>query len=257
MWGRQCFVMNYIPKVIAHRGASSLAPENTMAAFDLAWLEGADGVECDVRLTSDCQVVCMHDSDTGRVAGDLLVVESQTYEALSALDVGAWKGDAYRGTKIPLLSDLLAKMPPGKKLLVELKTGEEILTPLFDVIDAAKIELKQLAIIVFDTEMVKALKTRRPELNVYWLIDVTSNWLGRSKLKLADVLDTVIDTNVDGLGLRCHSGINREMVKAILEADVDLNIWTVDDASDARRYASFGVTSISTNCPRAMLDAMR
>ncbi len=249
--------MHFIPKVIAHRGASAFAPENTMSAFDRAWYEGADGVECDVRLTADCQVVCIHDADTKRVGDYSLVVENHSYAELSQVDVGAWKGVAFAGTRIPLLSDLMAKYPEGKKLLIELKTGEEILTPLFEVIDAGTVELKQIALIVFDVNMVKALKARRPELQVYWLIDVTSNWLGRSKLKLADVLDTVAEIDANGLGLRCHSGIQREMVNAILEAEIDLNIWTVDDASDARRYASFGVTSISSNCPQAMLDAMR
>lgn len=248
--------MNYIPKVIAHRGASMHAPENTMPAFDLAWKQGADGVECDVRMTSDCQVVCLHDADTRRVAGPSLAVEVHTLEELRALDVGAWKGKEFIGTRIPLLSEVMAKVPPGKKLFIELKAGEEIIAPLFDVIAAASVDLKQIAVIVFDQGMVRALKARRPEIKVYWLIDVGSNWLGRSKLKLADVLDTLVELDANGLGLRCHSGITREMVKAVLEADVSLNIWTVDNPVDARRYASFGVTSISTNCPRAILDAM-
>ncbi len=248
--------MNYIPKVIAHRGASANAPENTLPAFDLAWKEGADGIECDVRLTADCQVVCLHDADTGRVAGTNLAVEAHDYAELQTLDVGKWKSAEFADTRIPLLSEVMAKVPPGKKFLIEVKTGEEMIAPLLDVIDAASVELKQIAVIVFDPAMVRALKAKRPELRVYWLIDVKSNWLGRSKLKLADVLDTLVEIDADGLGLRCHSGIHREMVKAILEADVDLNIWTVDNPVDARRYASFEVTSISTNCPRAMLDAM-
>lgn len=248
--------MNYIPKVIGHRGASATAPENTLAAFELAFQEGADGLECDVRLTADSQVICMHDADAERVAGTSILVADQSYEQLSELDVGAWKGADFKGTRIPLLSELLGKMRPGKKLLVELKTGQEILKPLFDVIDASLIELKQLAIMVFDPEMVKAIKTQRPDLKVYWLIDVKSNWLGRSQLKLADVLDALVEIKADGLGLRAHSGIQRDMVKAILDADVDLNIWTVDDAAEARRYASLGVSSITTNCPKAMLAAM-
>jgi glycerophosphoryl diester phosphodiesterase len=86
---------------------------------------------------------------------------------------------------------------------------------------------------------------------------VKSNWLGRSKLKVDDVLDTLIDIRADGLGLRCHSGINRDMVHAILSADVALNIWTVDDPTDAQRFDSFGVTSISSNDPAAMLAALK
>ena len=252
-----CQPMNDIPRIIAHRGASAMAPENSLSALRRAWAEGADGVECDVRLTSDCQVVCIHDADTERVADRKLVVEAHSYAELAELDVGAKKASDFKGERIPLLSEWLANVHAGKKVLVELKTGQEILTPLFDVIDASSVALKQLVVIVFELEMVRALKAKRPEIQVYWLIDVKSNWLGRSQLKLSDVLDTVVDTNVDGIGLRCHSGIKREMVKAILEADIDLNIWTVDDPVDARRYASFGVSSLTTNCPEVIREALR
>jgi glycerophosphoryl diester phosphodiesterase len=246
--------MNLTPKVIAHRGGSSVAPENTLAAVAQGWAEHADGVECDVRLTSDGQVVCIHDADTARVADRNLVVEAHTFEELSQLDVGAKKAAEFKGERIPLLSELMAKVLPGKLLFIELKAGEALLTPLFEVIDAAPVKLDHIRIIVFDLEMVKAVKARRPDLKVYWLIDATSHWL--KKLELEDVLETLIEENVEGLGLCCDPGINREMVKAILGADVDLNIWTVDDANDARRYATYGVTSISSNCPQAMLAAM-
>lgn len=248
--------MEYVPKVIAHRGASAVAPENTLAAVEQAWKEGADGLECDVRLTADCRVVCIHDADTERVGDRNFVVEAHTYEGLEQVDVGAFKSDAYTGERVPLLSEWLTDVPAGKRLLIELKTGEEILSPLFDVLDAAEVGMAQVVVIVFDTDMVRALKTRRPELAVYWLIDVQSNWLGKSKLKLDDVLQTAKELQCEGLGLRCHSGIHREMVQAILDTGLELNIWTVDDPIDARRYADFGVTSISSNRPQDMRDAM-
>ena len=248
--------MDHISQVIAHRGASAVAPENTLAAVARAWQEHADGLECDVRLTSDCQVVCIHDADTERVGDRKLVVEAHTYAELKQVDVGAEKGGAYTGERIPLLSEWLMDVPVGKRLLIELKTGEEILAPLFDVIDSAQVDRGQVVIIVFDAEMVRALKARRPEMAVYWLIDVQSNWLGCSKLKLNDVLKIAQELRCEGLGLRCHSGINREMVRAILDAGLELNIWTVDDPIDARRYASFGVTSISSNRPQEMCDAL-
>ncbi|CAA6678377.1 MULTISPECIES: glycerophosphodiester phosphodiesterase [unclassified Lentimonas] len=248
--------MSMPPQVIAHRGASADAAENTMPAFELAWRQGADGVECDVRLTADCQVVCIHDADTERVAGKLLSVENHSYADLQALDVGSWKGEEFKESRIPLLSELLAASPSGKQLLIEVKTGVEILPALLEVLDASTIQLRVVTIIAFDVEVIRSLKQQRPELHAYWLIDVQSNWLGRSKLKLDDVLETLIEIRADGVGLRCHSGIHREMVHAILSADLALNIWTVDDATDARRFATFGVTSITSNEPAAMLVAL-
>ena len=245
------------PKVIAHRGASADAPENTLPAFELAWQQRADGVECDVRLTADCQVVCIHDADTGRVAGKALAVEKHSYAELLELDVGRWKGAEFKDTRIPLLSELLAASPFGKQVLIEVKTGGEILPALLEALDASPIELRVITIIAFDVEVIRALKQQRPALHAYWLIDVKSNWLGRSKLRLDDVLDTLIEIRANGVGLRCHSGINREMVHAILSADLALNVWTVDDPTDARRFDTFGVTSITSNEPAAMLAAFK
>jgi glycerophosphoryl diester phosphodiesterase len=213
-------------------------------------------VECDVRLTADGQVVCVHDANTERVAGQNLEVASSDYARLSELDVGSHLGASHAGARIPLLSEMMAQMPPGKKLFIEIKSDEAIIEPLFEVIDAARVELKQIALLAFDSEMIKALKKRNPALKVYWLVDAKSNWLGRSQLKLADVQDSLVDIRADGLGLHSHSGIKREMVKSILESDVHLNIWTVDAPEEAQRYNSLGVSSITTNSPQAVLKAI-
>lgn len=244
------------PIVIAHRGASELAPENTLAAFERGWQAGADGVECDVRMTADCEIICFHDADTQRVAGESLLVANHSFEDLRKLDVGAWKGPVFLGTRIPLLSELLAKLPSEKQVFIEIKTGIEILPCLIEVIEQSAVDLNRITVLAFDQEVVRKLKKARPDLQAYWLIDVGSNWLGRSKLKIETVLETLAQLKADGLGLRCHSGIHRELVQNILEAGFRLNIWTVDEPMDARRYASFGVSSITSNRPAFILDAL-
>ncbi|MFV2065815.1 MAG: glycerophosphodiester phosphodiesterase family protein, partial [Pirellulales bacterium] len=97
--------------IVGHRGASHDAPENTLAAFQLAWQRGADGVEGDFYLTSDGHIVCIHDADTERVAGEKLIVAESTLADLRQLDVGAWKGERWRGEKIPTLEEVLATVP--------------------------------------------------------------------------------------------------------------------------------------------------
>ena len=91
-----------IPLVIAHRGYTAVAPENTLAAFRLGWESGADGVECDVHLTADGQVVCIHDYDTKRVSEQNRVVATTAWDDLRGLDVGGWKGKEWAGEPIPL-----------------------------------------------------------------------------------------------------------------------------------------------------------
>src|SRR5512142_2887541 len=89
--------------VLGHRGASADAPENTLAAFRLAVAQGADGVELDVWRCASGEVVVIHDADTRRTAGEVLAVPDASWPALRALDVGAWKGEGFRGERIALL----------------------------------------------------------------------------------------------------------------------------------------------------------
>ena len=111
------------PMIVAHRGSSHEAPENTLAAFKLAWEQGADAVEGDFLLTKDNQIVCFHDKDTKRLTGQKLVVAQTSFANLQKLDVGKWKNEKFRGTRMPLIGDVFATIPQGKKIFVEVKCG--------------------------------------------------------------------------------------------------------------------------------------
>ncbi|MDP6721144.1 MAG: glycerophosphodiester phosphodiesterase family protein, partial [Pirellulaceae bacterium] len=93
--------------IVAHRGASYDAPENTLAAFRLAWRQGADGIEGDFYLTKDGQIVCIHDADTKRTAGVSRQVAKSTLAELRELDVGRWKDEEFAGERMPTLQQVL------------------------------------------------------------------------------------------------------------------------------------------------------
>src|SRR5439155_19827959 len=101
-------------EIIAHRGASWDAPENTVAAINLAWKQKADASEFDVFLSKDGKIIVIHDKDTKRVAGVDKQVIDQTFDELRQLDVGKWKGPNFAGEKIPTLAEMLATVPKGK-----------------------------------------------------------------------------------------------------------------------------------------------
>ncbi|HSG69711.1 MAG TPA: glycerophosphodiester phosphodiesterase family protein, partial [Planctomycetaceae bacterium] len=107
-------------EIIAHRGASYDAPENTLASVNLAWEQNADAVEIDIWLTSDNQIVLMHDKTPKRYGGPDTLVSEMTLEQLRALDVGAWKDPRWKGEKAPLLSEVLPLVPAGKRLFIEI-----------------------------------------------------------------------------------------------------------------------------------------
>src|SRR5690606_30177088 len=159
------------PMIVAHRGASHDAPENTMAAFNLAWEQGADGVEGDFYLTSDGKIVCTHDRDTKRVAGKKLVVEESTLEELQALDVGSWKDPKFKDERMPTLADVLASVPAGKKLFIECKSGAKIVEPMIRECKASKVPLENMVVISFNKDVIAACHEQWPELKTHWLCD--------------------------------------------------------------------------------------
>jgi glycerophosphoryl diester phosphodiesterase len=229
-------------KVIAHRGASHLAPENTLASVQLAWRLGADAVEVDVRLTRDGRIVAIHDETTDRTAGTRLEVATTHSSQLRRLDVGRHKHPKFAGERIPYLEEVLQTVPPGRQLFVEIKCGPEILPPLVEMI-ASSGKRSQVVIIGFDFDTVKTAKEALPDVPAYWLCDkrlLVS--YGRSIAEKAKA------GGIDGLDLH-WSGLTRRFIRAVKAAGLRLYIWTVDDPAQALRLKAMGADGITTNRP--------
>src|SRR3954468_1570566 len=153
-------------EIIGHRGASFDAPENTLAAVQLAWQQGADAVEVDVHLSSDGKIVVIHDPNTRKLAGVNRKVARQTLAELRALDVGRRKGRAWVGEKIPTLEEVLATVPRGKRLFIEIKCGPEIVPELAPVLHRSGCPPEQLVFIGFSFPTMRWLKREFPEMEV-------------------------------------------------------------------------------------------
>lgn len=110
--------------VIAHRGASKDAPENTLAAFRKALTIGADWIELDVHLSKDGRVVVIHDPVLGRTSTGKGSIREMLWEDLAKLDAGSWKDASFADEKIPLLEDVLKLVQGRAKLLIEIKVDE-------------------------------------------------------------------------------------------------------------------------------------
>jgi len=233
-------------EIIAHRGASYLAPENTLTSVMLGWEKGAD-VEVDVHISKDDRVVVIHDASTKRVGGaDMKVVET-TAEELRELDCGSFKGPEFAGEKMPFLADVLATIPPRRKLYVEIKCGREVLPVLRQLIaDSGK--MSQIVIIGFDLETVTASK-ELIDVPTYWLrgtkkVEETEEWIPHDP----SLVQTVIENGLDGLDVH-YAGVTQEFVDAAKAAGQKLYVWTVDDPEEANRLVGLGVSGITTNRP--------
>ena len=134
-------------EIVAHRGASYDAPENTLESVKLGWEQGADAVEVDVYLSKDGYIVVHHDSDTKKTAGVNRKVVDQTLAELQQLDVGARKGAKWNGVRIPELDDVLVTIPEGKRMFVEVKCGPEIIPSLAKAFEKSGKKAEQLVVI--------------------------------------------------------------------------------------------------------------
>ena len=253
---------NAQPLIVAHRGASYDAPENTQAAFDLAWARGADAIECDVYLTADDEVVCIHDATTGRTTGGergtgLVVAESDA-EALRRLDVGAWKDAAYAGERIPRLRDVLAALPADKHILIEAKVGPEIVPALAAVFRegaADGLDGGRVTVMGFDDAFVKAAKTELsavlPGVTVNRLTNFEPHKTTRlPTLTVEEVLERLAACDADGLGCKALDYyLDAAFVERLRQRGYGFHVWTVDDLALARHFIDLGVDSITTNRP--------
>jgi len=235
-----------MPEIIAHRGASAVAPENTLAAVRAAWRLQADAVEVDVHLTRDGHIVVMHDGSTGRTAGVDLTIAESTLAELQALDVGKWKGARWTGERIPTLEQVLAAVPRGKRLFIEIKSGPALVPALVRALRGAP-EVR-VAIISFNAEAIQAAKRKLPQVPTYWLCSAVP---GATAL-----IPRARGINANGLDVQASAEVEAGFVRALRAAGMGLYVWTVDDPATARRLATLGVDGITTNVPDVIRQAL-
>lgn len=242
-------------EIVAHRGFSGRAPENTVAAFQLAWDHGTDACELDLYLTADQQIAVLHDKDTQRTTGVAKLVKESSLAELQKLDAGSWKAVAYKGEPIPTLAQSLATLPVGtKRFFLEVKCGPEVVPVLAQQLESWKPRAAQLCIIAFDRAVAQESKKAMPWMKVYRL----SSEVTKDK-KPVDLTQLIADTKadgLDGLDLGLKWKWDEAMVKQIREAGLELYVWTVNKPDDAQRLAALGVDGITTDDPVMLRAAL-
>jgi glycerophosphoryl diester phosphodiesterase len=236
------------PFIVAHRGASKDAPENTLPAFQLAWKQGADAIEGDFFLTKDGRIVCIHDKSTGKYSGVDWEVKEKTLAELRTLDVGAYKDSKFKGTIIPTIAEVFATIPEKKKIYIEVKCGKEIVPTLLREIQTSGLTDEQIVVISFDEEVIREMKIKAPQFKACWLEKFEEDRNGNRKPSLESALETLKDINADGLS--SNPDLTTEsFVKTIRDQGYEYHVWTVDDPEIAKTLLSWGTQSITTNVP--------
>ena len=234
--------------VVAHRGASHYAPENTVAAAKLAWEQNADAVEVDVHLTADNQIAVMHDYNTQRTTGKKFVISETPMDSLRKLEAGSFKSEKYKGEPVPVLKDIVETVPAGKKLFIEIKSDKKIVPVIKETLgDHPKKD--QFVFIAFDYETIVAAKKAFPKNEAYWLSS-------KFKEDLNTVMQRVKSDGLDGVDLNFKIVTPEVMAKAE-ELGLGVHVWTVNDMEKVKEMQTLGVDGITTNMPDQVLATLR
>lgn len=249
------------PSIIAHRGASAHAPENTMAAFRKAVDAGADGIELDVRLARDGVPVIFHDSTLDRIAAVKGKVSQFTAKELKKLDVGSWFNERYPDRAdaafaregVPALAEVLDLLAGfGGLLYIELKCREEHIEPLATAVCDAIREsplLPRIVVKSFKLRAIPHIKAMCPGVRTAALFaPKIRNILRKNKhmLRLAE------DIGADEISIH-YTLATRKVAAEAARRGLAVVIWTTDNARWMRRGAELGLKAIITNDPAKLI----
>lgn len=250
-----------LPLIVAHRGSSAIAPENTLAAFAQAIEDGAEGIEFDVRISKDGVPIVFHDATLRRVAKRKVKVSNLTFDELQTVDVGKWfnlknpkKADAkFEGEKIPSLVQFFDFLKGyDGRVYVELKSEAGDSTALVETVTKiirASDWLKDVVVKSFDLEIISRAKEIFPELCCAALFAPEVAGILRKKSRL---IERARAFQADELSLH-YSLATARMVDEASRAKMPVTIWTADHPVWVSRATEIGIRAVITNNPARLI----
>lgn len=239
------------PLVLGHRGASAHAPENTLPAFLLALEQGADGIELDVMLSKDNRLIVIHDSKLQRTTNGEGDVLDHPYSALKDLDAGAWFGEAFQNTKLPLLEEVYEQIGGKGIINVELKNYHNPGDALPEIALALTQKHGLLEHVIFSSfhaRNIIKLKKLEPKAKTGLLCLpglIGSLYRGPfGRLFKYDALHPY------------HADISEASVRRAHNQGKKVNVWTVNKSEDLRKVQILGVDAIITDDPKHALSLL-
>lgn len=249
--------------MVAHRGASAWAPENTLAAVRLAHAEGATAVECDVHCTLDGVLVVHHDATLGRCTDAARTLRGRapwriadlTFAEVRRVDAASWFGHGFEGEPVPTLEEWIGAVGPRLGMFIEVKASaaasttviEQELDPLVRNLPAARAVHAEhrLTVQSFDHDWLSRFKQVAPDVPVGLL---TTTRLSRRELVEA----ARWAEQVNPMG----RVVTEPMVARAHDCGLRVNAWTVDNPARMRQLVGWGVDGIITNVPARLVSLL-
>ena len=247
------------PLIIGHRGASAVAPENTLAAFREAIAVGADGVEFDVRLTRDCVPVVIHDGDLRRTGGLSQRIAEMTWSEVARVDVGSWFSRSFANETVPSLAELFTFFESNNSTLyLEMKCEsaaeyEPLARACCELI--AQRGLKERVVVeCFQLPALRIVREVDSDIKTVALFEPSIS--NPSVLSDQSIINRA--TNVGAVALALHHRLARKgLVQKAKAAGMHVAVWTVDDPAWIERARTLNIDALITNNPARLIQATR
>lgn len=244
------FVLESNNFVVAHRGSSGTAPENTMAAFRQALDAGAKMIETDIQISADNKVICFHDAELGRTSNGEGYAGEKTYPELLELDAGSWFNPEYRNEKIPLLEDLIGLIRERAFLNIEIKSRpvSDVHSRLGLILDVIRKYdfMQQVLFSSFDHRLLQEIKKTDKSLHTAAIMVP-----GDRRLPSGVCGDTGAEAFV------CSTAeINLEIAEDAKANNIYTGVYSFDDEKQLPKAFEFDVKAIVTNFPKKIIDLL-
>lgn len=233
------------PAIFAHRGASALAPENTIAAFDLALEHQADAIELDVQLTADGHLVVIHDKSVGRTTDGEGNVSTMRLEDIKVLDAGSSFDARFRGEPVPTLEEVFERFRGKTYINIELKNETSPWNDLPDrvvqVVDRFNVGDE---VLISSFNPLAILRVRRLKRDIPIAALAYRSWLGEPVRRIAGNPFRTQALHVD------RRDVNEELVRRTHRNNQRLHVYTVNDVIEIQKLAAMVVDGIFTDDPQ-------
>ncbi|MDX1443245.1 MAG: glycerophosphodiester phosphodiesterase family protein [Gammaproteobacteria bacterium] len=247
------------PLVIAHRGAPTLAPENTLAAIRAALDINSPAIEIDIRRSADGVPVLIHDEDLERTTNGEGEVSDFTWEQLRALDAGNWFDERFAGEPIPRLSEalaLVAQHPGDSILIVELKDGGDgFEQAVVEAVRASGLPVEKVILKAFERDILVELEKLAPEYPKLYVFVTEIGWMNLvidEQPRFVDVLE------VPEEWLQVHSTfLDRDFVIEAQAAGYKVIAWNVHERELMQEMIDWGVDGIETDYPGELMELLK
>jgi glycerophosphoryl diester phosphodiesterase len=230
--------------VIAHRGASRAAPENTLSAMEKAIEFGADYAECDVFQTKDGEIVLFHDEEMERTTGQKGMIWDYTLAELKELEVGSWFSEEFRGEPIPTLREVIQLVKGKIKLNIEVKVSgndPNIAQKVADIIRSESIS-KECLVTSFEKPVIEKVKEIAPELITGFIFD-------------EEHPPDIFEGNWEYVCTK-RNIVDEEFVQKAKQKGKKIFVWTVNYPAEMKKLIALGVDGIITDVPDILKEVL-